>query len=87
MFFLDVDECLDDQTNPCEDKDICVNTVGGAHCDCPAGSLLFSSEDGRRELVRCVSKSMKPSWTIRKAVRERNAILWNINGIEMEKRQ
>ncbi|KAI3921812.1 hypothetical protein MKX01_005501 [Papaver californicum] len=42
----DVDECVDQNNNPCEG--ICINTNGGYTCTCPTGSV----GDGRKDRAR-----------------------------------
>ncbi|KAI3990327.1 hypothetical protein MKX01_037666 [Papaver californicum] len=46
----DVNECEDQNNNPCEG--ICINTNGSFNCTCPAGSY----GDGRKDGTGCTSK-------------------------------
>ncbi|RZC45796.1 hypothetical protein C5167_038760 [Papaver somniferum] len=49
----DVDECEDQNNNPCEG--ICINTNGGYNCTCPTGSV----GDGRKDGRGCTSSIVK----------------------------
>ncbi|KAI3903063.1 hypothetical protein MKW92_012120 [Papaver armeniacum] len=49
----DIDECEDQNNNPCDG--ICINTNGGYNCTCPTGSV----GDGRKDGRGCTSSIVK----------------------------
>ncbi|KAG6432054.1 hypothetical protein SASPL_103627 [Salvia splendens] len=57
---VDIDECGDDTTNPCNSNSICINTPGSVTCVCPRGFY----GDGRKDGTACIQVTQSKSKTI-----------------------